>query len=127
MSCENRRKLGVTADSFITNYKVNSIVYNTSAAFVSEYKFKPRSVNSSIYKPAQNETEHWHVGAENLQAFEFFGRFFWFHIQSRCKKQQRNLNHKTKLNHKTHFMLIHSTECNERAPRGDVLVLLKMI
>jgi len=66
MSCENKGKLDVKADSFITNYKMNSMVFNTSAAFVNEYKVEPRSVNSSICKPAQNETEHWHVGADHL-------------------------------------------------------------
>ena len=49
MSCDSEGKIDVTVDSFITIYKMNSIVYNTSAAFVSEYKVKPRSVNSSIY------------------------------------------------------------------------------
>ena len=48
MNCENKGKVDMTADSLITNYKMNSIVYNTSAAFVSEYKDEPRSVNSSI-------------------------------------------------------------------------------
>ena len=35
MSCDSEGKIDVTVDSFITNYKMNSIVYNTSAAFVS--------------------------------------------------------------------------------------------
>ena len=65
MSCDNKGKIDVTVDSFITNYKMSSIVYNTSAAFVSVYKVKPRSVNSSIcYSLAQNETVYWHVGAK---------------------------------------------------------------
>ena len=55
MSCGSEGKIVVTVDSFITNYKVSSIVYNTSAAFVSVYKVKPGIVNSSIYyKPAKN-------------------------------------------------------------------------
>jgi len=66
MSCDDKETLDVTADNFITNYNMNSIVFNKSAAFVNEYKVDPRSVNSSIYKPAQNETEHWHVGADHL-------------------------------------------------------------
>ena len=66
MSCDDKGTLDVTADNFITNYNMNSIVFNKSAAFVNEYKVDPRSVNSSIYKPAQNETEHWHVGADHL-------------------------------------------------------------
>ena len=59
MSCDSEGKIDVTVDSFIANYKTSSIVHNTSAAFVSEYKVKPGSVYSSIYySPAQNETEY---------------------------------------------------------------------
>ena len=49
MSCDSEGKINVTVGSFITNYKMSSIVCNTSAVFVSVYKFKPRSVNSIIY------------------------------------------------------------------------------
>jgi len=54
MSCDSEGKIDNTVDSFITNYKMSTIVYNTSAAFVTVYKVKTRSVNSSIYyQPAQ--------------------------------------------------------------------------
>ena len=36
MSCDSEGKIVVTVDSFIKNYKVSSIVDNTSAAFVSQ-------------------------------------------------------------------------------------------
>ena len=63
MSCDSEGKIDVTVDSFITNYKMNSIVYNTSVAFVSEYKVKPRVLIQafiiSLHKTKQSTGMLW--------------------------------------------------------------------
>ena len=102
----------MTADSFITNNKMNSLIYNTSAAFVLSTKSNQKVLIQAFISLHKTKQSTGMSGLKIYRRLSFFGRFFLFHIQSRCREKQRNLKHKTKLKHKKY---VSPTFCSHRS------------